>query len=69
MHGEHLMFSIYFAGELFNAKHLIGNSALAAAIDRQSNGEFICRLPQALEQRSNSAEKQEVQRPAQLIVL
>ena len=49
------MFSIYFAGELFNAKHLIGNSALAAAIERQSKGEFICRLPQALEQRSNSA--------------
>jgi nucleoside 2-deoxyribosyltransferase len=57
MHGEHLMFSIYFAGELFNAKHLIGNSALAAAIDRQSNGEFICRLPQALEQPSNSAQQ------------
>jgi nucleoside 2-deoxyribosyltransferase len=46
--------SIYFAGELFNAKHLIGNSALASAIERQSNGEFICRLPQTLEQRSNS---------------
>jgi len=55
MPGDRLMFSIYFAGELFNAKHLIGNSALAAAIERQSRGEFICRLPQALEQRSNSA--------------
>jgi len=55
MPGDHLMFSLYFAGELFNAKHLIGNSALAAAIERQSKGEFICRLPQALEQRSNSA--------------
>ncbi len=51
------MFSIYFAGELFNAKHLIGNSALAAAIERQSNGEFICRLPQTLEQRSTSAQQ------------
>jgi nucleoside 2-deoxyribosyltransferase len=49
------MFSIYFAGELFNAKHLIGNSALAAAIERQSAGEYVCRLPQALEQRSNTA--------------
>jgi nucleoside 2-deoxyribosyltransferase len=57
MHGDRLMFSIYFAGELFNAKHLIGNSALAAAIERQSNGEFICRLPQTLEQRSTSAQQ------------
>ena len=51
------MRSIYFAGELFNAKHLIGNSALAIAIERQSAGEFVCQLPQALEQRSNSAQQ------------
>ena len=51
------MYSIYFAGELFAAKHLIGNSALAAAIERQSASEFVCRLPQALEQRSNSAQQ------------
>ncbi len=51
------MYSIYFAGELFAAKHLIGNSALAAAIERQSAGEFVCRLPQALEQRSSSAQQ------------
>ena len=51
------MYSIYFAGELFTAKHLIGNSGLAAAIERQSAGEFIGRLPQALEQRSNSAQQ------------
>jgi nucleoside 2-deoxyribosyltransferase len=49
--------TIYFAGELFNAKHLIGNSALALAIERQSAGEFVCRLPQTLEQRSNSAQQ------------
>jgi nucleoside 2-deoxyribosyltransferase len=49
------MYSIYFAGELFAAKHLIGNSALAAAIEQQSAAEFICRLPQTLEQRSDSA--------------
>jgi nucleoside 2-deoxyribosyltransferase len=49
--------SIYFAGELFNAKHLIGNSGLALAIERQSAGEFVCRLPQTLEQRSNSAQQ------------
>jgi nucleoside 2-deoxyribosyltransferase len=50
-------YSIYFAGELFAAKHLIGNSALAAAIERQSAGIFGCRLPQTLEQRSNSAQQ------------
>jgi nucleoside 2-deoxyribosyltransferase len=49
--------TIYFAGELFNAKHLIGNSALALAIEQQSAGEFVCRLPQTLEQRSNSAQQ------------
>lgn len=57
MRGDHLMPSIYFAGELFSAKHLIGNSALALAIERQSAGEFVCRLPQALEQRNNSAQQ------------
>jgi nucleoside 2-deoxyribosyltransferase len=51
------MYSIYFAGELFTAKHLIGNSALATAIERQSAGEFIGRLPQALEQRGHSAQQ------------
>lgn len=57
MPGDQLMPTIYFAGELFNAKHLIGNSALALAIERQSAGEFVCRLPQTLEQRSNSAQQ------------
>ncbi|HEX3443327.1 MAG TPA: nucleoside 2-deoxyribosyltransferase, partial [Chthoniobacterales bacterium] len=51
------MYSIYFAGELFTAKHLIGNSGLAAAIERQSAREFVGRLPQALEQRSISAQQ------------
>src|SRR5260370_10141358 len=55
MRGYRLSYAIYVACELFNDKHLICNSALASAIERQSNGEFICRLPQALEQRSNSA--------------
>jgi nucleoside 2-deoxyribosyltransferase len=51
------MYSIYFAGELFTAKHLIGNSGLAAAIERQSVREFVGRLPQALEQRGISAQR------------
>jgi Nucleoside 2-deoxyribosyltransferase len=43
------MFSVYFAGELFSAKHLIGNAMLADAIARCSQRKFICILPQALE--------------------
>jgi nucleoside 2-deoxyribosyltransferase len=47
------MFSVYFAGELFSAKHLIGNSMLADAIAKRSQHRFVCVLPQALEQRQN----------------
>lgn len=46
---------VYFAGELFSAKHLIGNAVLAAAIERLSAGRFSCVLPQALEQRGATA--------------
>ncbi|MBV8814194.1 MAG: nucleoside 2-deoxyribosyltransferase [Verrucomicrobia bacterium] len=44
--------SVYFAGELFSAKHLAGNARLAAAIQRQSEGEISCLLPQTLENRA-----------------
>ena len=47
--------SVYFAGELFNAKHLAGNAGLAAAIQRRSNGQFICVLPQTMESREEGA--------------
>jgi nucleoside 2-deoxyribosyltransferase len=47
--------SVYFAGELFNAKHLTGNAGLAAAIQRHSNGRFVCDLPQTLESRAEGA--------------
>jgi nucleoside 2-deoxyribosyltransferase len=47
--------SVYFAGELFNAKHLAGNAGLAAAIERRSNGQFVCVLPQTLESREEGA--------------
>jgi nucleoside 2-deoxyribosyltransferase len=47
--------SVYFAGELFNAKHLVGNAGLAAAIQRRSNGQFVCLLPQTLESREEGA--------------
>ena len=47
---------IYFAGELFSLKHLLGNAALADAIGRKSEGQFECVLPQALEQRETTAQ-------------
>jgi nucleoside 2-deoxyribosyltransferase len=43
------MFSVYFAGELFSGKHLLGNAALANAIAGIS--EFKPSLPQNFEQR------------------
>jgi nucleoside 2-deoxyribosyltransferase len=47
--------SVYFAGELFNAKHLSGNAGLAAAIQRRSSGQFVCVLPQTMESREEGA--------------
>jgi nucleoside 2-deoxyribosyltransferase-like protein len=49
------MVSVYFAGELFSLKHLVGNAALAEAIARLSDGRFVCVLPQSLEDRAMSA--------------
>jgi len=45
-------FDFYFAGELFDAKHLMGNAYLAAEILKNSDGKFRPVLPQDLEQRS-----------------
>ena len=42
--------SVYFAGDLFNHKDLIGNLLLAEAIERESSGRYVCALPQHLEQ-------------------
>jgi nucleoside 2-deoxyribosyltransferase len=49
------MVSVYFAGELFSLKHLVGNAALADAIVKLSDGRFACILPQTLEGRAMSA--------------
>lgn len=49
------MFLVYFAGELFSSKHLVGNAALADAIAKESNLNFTCVLPQALEEQALSA--------------
>jgi nucleoside 2-deoxyribosyltransferase len=49
------MFLVYFAGELFSLKHLVGNAALGDAIEKVSNHNFSCVLPQTLEDRDTTA--------------
>lgn len=44
--------SVYFAGELFDIKHLVGNAWLAEAVYDQSHGRYLCRMPQDFELRS-----------------
>ncbi len=48
-------YSVYFAGELFDHKHLIGNAILADAIERYSDGRYTCVVPQHLEQATGRA--------------
>jgi nucleoside 2-deoxyribosyltransferase len=38
--------NVFFAGELFNLKHLIGNAYLAEAVYEKSHGRYLCALPQ-----------------------
>ncbi|MXW03570.1 MAG: nucleoside 2-deoxyribosyltransferase [Gemmatimonadetes bacterium] len=45
-------YTVYFAGDLFDHKHLAGNELLAGAVDRRSEGRYACVLPQDLEQAS-----------------
>jgi nucleoside 2-deoxyribosyltransferase len=49
-------YTVYFGGELFSTKHLLGNAALAAAIRRRSHGRYEPILPQDFEQRDASAQ-------------
>ena len=48
-------YTIYFAGDLFDHKHLVGNAILAEAIERHSDGRYSCVLPQNLEQTTERA--------------
>ncbi len=43
-------YTVYFAGDLFDHKHLAGNELLAGAIGRRSSGRYACVVPQDLEQ-------------------
>ncbi len=40
------MFSIYFAGDLFDQKHITGNLLLARQIEHKSSERYTCILPQ-----------------------
>ena len=42
-------YTVYFAGEMFNAKHLVGNAYLTEAIYEKSHGRFQCIMPQNLD--------------------
>lgn len=46
--------TVYFAGELFNAKHLIGNAYLAEAIYERAHGRYQCVLPQDFDVRGKN---------------
>jgi nucleoside 2-deoxyribosyltransferase len=48
-------YSIYFAGELFSIKHLLGNALLAESIQVRSQQRYHCIVPQDLEQRETTA--------------
>lgn len=48
-------YRVYFAGELFSAKHLDGNAALAELLYRRSAGKYVSVVPQNLEQRDTTA--------------
>ena len=50
-----MAYTVYFGGELFSAKHLLGNAALGEAIHARSGGRYVPLLPQHLEQRDLSA--------------
>ncbi len=46
--------SVYFAGDLFNIKDLLGNVAVARAVEKFSDGKFQCALPQDFQAQSGS---------------
>jgi hypothetical protein len=53
-------YSVYFAGELLSAIHLIGNSLIAQEILGLSGGQFRCLLPQDLESQDEDRDPQTI---------
>ncbi len=52
--GSESVAPVYFAGELFSAKHLCGNALLAAAVWRAGAGRYRIVLPQNIEVREGA---------------
>ncbi len=52
---DFMSYTIYFAGDLFDHKHLAGNASLATAIAEKSEGRFLCKLPQNYESHTMTA--------------
>ena len=48
-------YTVYFGGELFDHKDLIGNALLASYIEKISKGTYTCFLPQSLDQADATA--------------
>ncbi len=48
-------YQVYFGGDLFDHKDLIGNALLASYIEKTSNGKYTCFLPQTLDQSDATA--------------
>jgi len=46
--------NVFFGGELFDLKHLIGNAYLAEAIYEKSHGRYLCALPQDFDPRGKA---------------
>ncbi len=47
--------NVFFSGEVFNLKHIIGNAYLAEAIYEKSHGKYLCALPQDFDPRGTAA--------------
>jgi nucleoside 2-deoxyribosyltransferase len=47
--------NVFFSGELFNLKDIIGNAYLAEAIYEKSHGRYLCLLPQDFDPRGTAA--------------
>jgi hypothetical protein len=47
--------NVFFSGELFNLKHIIGNAYLAEAVYEKSHGRYLCVLPQNFDPRGTAA--------------
>src|SRR6202451_2442131 len=46
--------NVFFSGEVFNLKHIIGNAYLAEAIYEKSHGRYLCALPQDFDPRGTA---------------